>query len=62
MTTLIDHYSEMSSSPAGRDFAKLNLLSYGNTAKGGQATPKAGKPRQSFNLGYIFKWQHQTEE
>jgi len=34
----------MSSSPAERDFAGLNLLSCGNTAKGGQATPKAGKP------------------
>jgi len=45
MTTLIDHYSEMSSSPAGRDFAALNLLSFGNTATGGQATPQAGKRR-----------------
>jgi len=41
----------MSSSPAGRDFAMLNLLSYGNTAKGGQATPQADKSRQSLNSG-----------
>jgi len=41
----------MSSSPAGRDFATLNLLDCGNTAKGGQATPQAGKHRQSLNLG-----------
>jgi len=44
----------MSSSPAELDFAALNLLSYGNTAKGGQATPQAGKPRQSLNLGLML--------